>query len=145
MARRTIAEARRILEQDLAPVVNDHVRRQYETEINAAAGKAKAVADRMLNQIVHSMQEQRDEVLAEVCALRDDFQALTDEGALGTLSANEYHDRLKELQTRQRALSRKEQELVGMADRAASIEEDPEAYGDALFAKFPANRPDFTF
>ena len=145
MARRTIAQARRILEQDIAPVVNDHVRRQYEAEINAASGQAKAAADRMLTRIINNMQSQRDEVLAEVCSLRDDFQALTDQGQLGTLSADDYHDRLKELQTRQRALSRKERDLVGMAERAEQIETDPEAYGDSLFAKFPQTQPDFTF
>lgn len=144
MPRRTVAAARRELEA-LAPGLNPVVYARLSTVINAAAAKARTVGDRMLDRIFNEMQVQRDEVLADVCTLRDDFQALIAEGELGTLSATEYHDRLRSLQSRQRTLVRRERELVGMANRAEQIEADPEAYGDSLFAKFPDTQPDFTF
>lgn len=144
MARRTVASARRELE-DLAPTLNDHMRRTYEGEINAAAGKAKAVATRMLEGITADVDGVRDEVLAEVCDLRDDFAALAAEGEMGTLSAAEYAERFNDLQDRQRTLRIKEQRLTDLVSHAERIESDPEATGDSLFQRFPHIQPDFSF
>lgn len=144
MPQRTIAEARRQLEE-LAPGLNPTMYARLSSEINAASGKAKAISDRMLDQVANELQSRRDEVLADACALRDEFQALTGEGELGTLSAAEYAKKLQKLQNKQRSLAVQEGRLNDLVSRAERIDQDPEAYGDSMFERFPHTRPDFTF
>jgi len=87
----------------------------------------------------------RDDALRDLCSVRDDFAALAAEANRSPITSAEYARRFNELQARQRhaarAITRTEEALAFVGP----VEDDPIAYGDALYAKFPLTQPTFSF
>lgn len=148
MAKRTIRDARSTLD-DLRPTLNDHWLKQYEAEIAAASAKAVAGASAYADSRMQDAEGERQRVLADLCELRDGFDALTAHGETGRLAARDYAEAFATLQQSQRRLKSRLTELDSFAETLEAIEDDPEGWFDDTFhekyAHIPQMLPDFTF
>ena len=134
MAARTLAEA----EATLANLsgLSDNERRQYEAEVTAAKAQATAQGTTAATQMAQQVREDRDDLLRELCEVRDGLAAARTSADAQVL---------KHLRQRRERLVRQVEEIERLAERVEEIEEDPTAYGEALYEKYPGTRPIFTF
>lgn len=143
MAPRTIADARFALDQAVG--LSDADRRRCEAEITAALHQATETATVLMDERVHHVAGLRESALADLCAVRDDFAALAAEAKATAMTAADYTAQFNDLAARHRhaaqAITRTEEALAFVEP----VEDDPAGYGDALYAKFPLTRPDFSF
>ena len=143
MAQRTIAEATFALE--CLSGLSDVDRRAFEAEIKAAKAEATASAETIMDGRVNEVAEARDEALAELCEIRDAYEALVGQAQLGRTTAADYESNLNELRSRQRSAERH----LGRTEEALAfietVEADPTSYGEQLFNKYPLIRPNFSF
>lgn len=144
MPKRTLKNARQHLES-VTPMVNQGTYSQMHAEFKAAQAKALGLATQAATRKVTDLTAQRQEVLEDVCSVRDELAALTAEGKAGRLSGKEYRDQLAKLQQRQRSLQRHEQQIAKAVESVAAIEDDPEGYADSLYERYPNMQPDFSF
>ena len=145
MARRTIAEARRLL-ADAAPSLNPEMYRRIDDEIKVVEADARTLATEYANQRADDLTNLRNDVLVEVCEVRDGYDALMAEAELGLIDADDYHHRFQQLEDRKRYLGTRAGELDYLADAVERIDEDPVAWTDRqLFGKYPQITPEFSF
>jgi hypothetical protein len=142
MAQYTIGQA----EQALASLaVSDNDRRQFQAEIDEAKAAATQSAQREAERIADDVRTQRDGLLQDLCHVRDELARITSAGENGTLDREAYRIALNDLHRRHDNLVGALTEVERQTERVEAIEADPVAFGDALFAKFPGTRPDFSF
>ncbi|HVX19218.1 MAG TPA: hypothetical protein VHA73_14405 [Acidimicrobiales bacterium] len=134
MAQATVTQAEAAL-ADLSGL-SDNQRRQYQAEVDAARQAAIAAGEDEAARIAADVGSYRDDVLAELCEVRDALAAAQSGGDRSDLSG---------LRTRHRALLAKVEEVERLVDQVEAIEADPFAYGEAVFAKYPLTRPKFSF
>lgn len=139
----TIADARTAL--DTMAGLSPAQQRAAEAEITAAEREAHTFAGRMSQARVDDVAAIRDDALAEVCGARDDFVALKREADLGRISARDYAKQLQSIQARQRRAERHLDDITAALDLVTTIEADPLAYTEGIYAKFPPIRPHFSF
>lgn len=140
---RTIADAQDTF--DALAGLSPADQKAFKAELDTAVREARAVAGRMAQGRVDDVAAVRDDALAELCAARDDFQALKRDADLGRVSARDYESRLRVIQARQRRADRHLADVTDAIALVEAIEEDPVAYAEGLYAKFPSIRPDFSF
>ena len=85
--KRTIAEARRVLEEDAAPHANDYRVRLAREVLAKAEAHAQATANSFLDRNTSELREVRGEALRELTEVRDGLDALATEGATGRIAA----------------------------------------------------------
>lgn len=143
MPQRTIADATFTLEAMAG--VSDADRRKFQGEIKAATTEATASAESLMDGKVNEVAEARDDALAELCGVRDAYDALLADAALGRTTSADYEAELNQLRSRQRSAERhlaRTEEALAFVE---AVEEDPAAYGEAMFSKYPLIRPTFSF
>ena len=144
MPRRTLRQARRIFEE-MAPGLNPAQYRQLQREIDTASGAAVSMATEHADRRVNDVLGSRQEMLTELCRLRDELTSLVAEGEQGLLPAKEFNERLGRLQRELRATDRHVAEVDAAAEFVAAVEEDPEAWADSLAERYPHMQPEFSF
>ncbi len=134
MAQSTVTQA----EADLADIsgLSDNQRHQFQAEVNAARQAATAAGEAEAARIAAAVAESREDVLAELCEVRD---------ALAAAQANGDRTGLADLRTRHRSLLAEVEEVERLVGQVEAIEADPFAYGEGVFTKYPLTRPNFSF
>jgi hypothetical protein len=129
MPRRTITEARAILETDILPRVNDYTARSFRGRLEAAEARAidtaGAAADREAKAIAFAMMD----IQRELTEVRDAYES---EAAWDTLDAKEYARSLADLRRRERQAT---EALKTIEERIASVaewEEHPIEFFDRI-------------
>lgn len=116
--------------------LSDQQRRAYDAEINEAKQRATQVAIDEAAGLAESVRVERDDLMRSLCEVRD---------GLATAKAEGDRTLMNDLRIRHQSLLNKVAEVERLAEQVEAIEADPVAYGDALFAKYPQTRPNFTF
>jgi hypothetical protein len=141
--RRTIADARQVLEEDLAPTLNDGRLRQAREVLAQAEAQAREAAGAHLDRHEAELREVRQEALRELTEVRDAFDALVAEGAEGRISAKEYADRLDVLGQRRAQADDALAKAAEQVERFQGIEDDPIGFYDELASRFEHMKVDF--
>lgn len=144
MSRRTIADAEAELEA-LAPGLNPVAFRDLQAEVSYARTAAETFSNRVAGDMALEVEQARDDLLQELCDVRDAFATLTSQGQAGRIGAGDYHDQWDALAQRQRAAERTIARLGERAEAIDAIEADPVAYADRFFTNTPNLMPDFSF
>jgi hypothetical protein len=141
--RRTLADARRSMEQELIPGSSDYVSGQAKAFLEEQERKATKAADSYISERERELVEVRNTALRELAEVRDQLEDLASEGRTGRIPAEHYtsllHD-LRERQAQAEAQLAKGQEQVEAIEQ---IEEDPIAWFDSLTQRQPHMRMDF--
>ncbi len=145
MPKRTLRQARRMFEEittGLNPADYQRIKSEIDTASGAAVGLATEHADRRVNDVMGS----RQEVLTELCRLRDELTSLATQGEQGLLPAREFNEQLSRLQRELRTVNNHSAEVDRATELVELIEEDPEGWADATFyEKYPHMMPEFSF
>ncbi len=145
MAPRTLTDASRWLEAN-TPNLNPEAYARAKSEIDAAAGEARAAADQQVQALMADALAEGQEAMEALAEVRDNLAALAAEGELGRLTAKEYAARLTRLQAEQRRWENRLASLQDDADAVERMESDPVGYVDGLHQRYPLlPRPNFTF
>lgn len=144
MPRRTLRQARRAFE-DMTAGLNPAMYQQSKAEIDKASGAAVAMATQHADRRVNDVLGSRQEMLTELCRLRDELTSLVAQGEQGLLPAREYNERLARLQRELRATDRHASEVDQATEFVETIEQDPEAWADSLAERYPHMMPEFSF
>lgn len=145
MPKRTIRAARRAFE-DLAPTLNPEMYRRLEEELNQASAAATVRGTRFADERVNGILGNRQDVLTELCRLRDEFKAVAAEAALGNVTAGEVNDKLVKLRADVRQVDRHTADVERATELVERIEDDPEGWADDTFhEKYEHMRPEFSF
>ena len=116
--------------------LSDDDRRRGEAEIQAARAQAAIQGTRAAEGLAQQVREDRDDLLRDLCEVRD---------GLAAAGANRDARALTDLRQRRERLLRQVEEVERVAAQVETIEADPAAYGDSLYAKYPLTRPRFSF
>ncbi len=116
--------------------LSDNHRRQCQAEVDAARQAATTAGEAEAARNAAAVAEGRDDLLAELCEVRD---------ALAAAQANGDRSALSELRSRQRSLTAEVEEVERLVGQVEAIEADPFAYGETVFGKYPLTRPNFSF
>lgn len=142
---RTIADARRVLE-DNAATVNPPVYRDMEAEITAAEKEARSRADSYASGIYDRHVTIGTQTGEALCTVRDTARRLAADLRAGRITAAEGTKQWNQLRAEARRLAAANERLAGEVDRLAAIEDDPVTfYDETIHAKYPNLRPNFTF
>lgn len=141
--KRTIQEARARLE-DMAPSLNPEMFRRLEAEVEEAEQQARAHGQQFASEGFDRLDNERVELVREACEVRDEYEWLRDTGGL-TLSAEEYRDRLADLDRRRDRVERQLDEVERRLESLAEVEDDPVAWTDRRYEVNPRIRPNFSF
>ena len=135
--KRTIADARRALEEDVVPSASDHVAAKARSELAANEAKARKHADGYVGEREAEILTMRDAALRALTEARDELDALTAQGREARMPAAEYSQRLRELSQRRQQAETALGQCEELTDRLGEIERDPCAWFDALTARMP--------
>lgn len=141
--RRTIGEARQWLE-DNAPALNPAAYRQVEQEVEEAEQQARTQGQAFASEGFDRLDAERVELLREACDVRDEYERLRDTGGL-TLSAEDYRERLADLDRRRDRVERQLGEVERRLETLAEVEDDPVGWADRRYEVSPRLRPHFSF
>lgn len=142
MPRRTIAQARWVLENEL-PATSGQAAAAFRAVLGDAEAKARREADEAAADLERRALELRDNALRELTEVRDSFDELRTTSANGRASASDHAGRLNELRQRQERAEAKLADALVHTDRIEAIEEDPIAYYDDLTSRHPQLLQDF--
>lgn len=140
----TLREARARL-SGLAPGLNPEMYARLNSEVEEAAKAARSRAEKFYSDQLGKVDTTRHELLVEACEVRDAYEALRDEAELGRLSAGEYGGRLNALNARRDRVESRIADVDQELDRLEAIEDDPEAWTDEQYRKYPTTAPTFSF
>jgi hypothetical protein len=141
--RRTIADARRTLEEDIAPGLNDGRLRQAQEVLAQAEAQARETARGYLDRQEAEVQEVRQTALRDLTEVRDAFDSLVAEGAEGRISAREYAERLDALGQRHARADDALAKAAEQVERFEGVEDDPVGFYDELASRFEHMKVDF--
>jgi uncharacterized coiled-coil DUF342 family protein len=145
MGQYTLADARRILEDDLAPGLNEFWLRTYRDALAQAEQRARTRAAKYVGDRAAEVEATRDEALKELTSCRDGLDDLAREGKTGRLPASEYNQRLRDLRRRQQAADDQLSEADAIVERIEDIETDPIAWADDIARRLPKLLEEFPF
>jgi len=135
--KRSIADARRALEEDLIPSSSDHVAAKARSELAANEAKARKYADGYVGEGEAEILTMRDAALHALTETRDELDALTAQGREARIPTSEYAARLRELSQRRERAEDALGQCEALTDRLGQIEQDPTAWFDALTQRMP--------
>ena len=135
--KRSIADARRALEEDLIPNSSDHVAKQARQELAANEQKAKQHADGYVGEREAEILTMRDAALRALTETRDELDALAAQGREARIPTAEYTQHLRELSQRKDRAEDALSQCEELTDRLGEIEADPCRWFDALTARMP--------
>jgi hypothetical protein len=141
--RRTIAVARRTLEEDIAPDLNDGRLRQAQEVLAQAEAHARETAGAYLDRHEAELQEVRQSALRELTEVGDAFDALVAEGAEGRIYAKAYAERLDALRQRHAQADDALAKVAEQVERFEGIEDDPVGFYDELASRLEHMKVDF--
>ena len=145
MPRRTIAEARRMLDENAA-TLNPPTYRDFDNEIKEHERDVRTRAESYVGEIYDRHAATGQATGEGLCTIRDHARTLTADLRAGRITAAEGAKRWNELRAQARRLNSTNTNLRAEADRLAAIEQDVVAwYDETIHAKYPDLRPDFTF
>ncbi len=144
VARRSVAQAQAWFD-DWSPNLTPDARRQAQDEINEARSRAQNFAAGVVEGHTQRVDSQRDDLLRELCAIRDEYASVAKAGQDGLLTAAEYTERLNDLDSRLDSCTKKASAAAKAAEAVAEIEEDPLAYADDYFSRNRNIQHDFSF
>ncbi len=120
--------------------------RRLNEEVSANSSAAMVVATNYADQRTVEIMERSQEVLEELCDVRDQMTALVAQGKTGGVSAKDYHRSFQKIQARRRQLERQADELAQGVEYVGRIEANPEGWVDTTFyEKYPQMAPEFSF
>jgi hypothetical protein len=132
--------------EDMTTGLNPVDFQRLKSELDKASGAAVSLATEHADRRVNDVLGSRQEVLTELCRLRDEFTSLAAEGEQGLLPARDFNERLSRLQREFQAVNRHSNEVDKATELVELIEEDPEGWADATFyEKYPHMQPEFSF
>ena len=141
--RRTLADARAALEQDVAPHVNNYQLGQYREVLTRAEAEAKTRADAYLAERADEVSAAQTDAVRTLTAVRDAFDDLTAGARSGRIPADAFAAEIATLRARQAeaedALRRAEEKVEAIAQ----IEADPLRWSDDLSRRLPHLRENF--
>ncbi len=143
MPRRLLRDARRALEEDVAPTTSDYWTREHTRHVEEAEARARQRAIAFLEEREREVREVRATVLRELTEVRDQLHDLASEGSLGRLSPVMYSERLDALRARQRKAEQRLAKAEESVERISALEADPIAWADDLASRFPHLKEDF--
>ena len=135
--KRTLADARRALEEDLIPNSSDHVAKQARAELAAGEAKARQHADGYIAERETEIIAMRDTGLRALTETRDELDALAAQGREARIPTAEYTQHLRELSRRKDRAEDTLGQCEELTDRLGEIERDPIAWFDALTQRMP--------
>ena len=141
---RTVGEARQYL-TEVAPQLNPEAWAALDGEVKQAENLARGKADTYAAEHFTDASLIGREAVVEICALRDEANALVADAKAGRLSAADVTARLNDLRTAHRRLERTASTVTRAADVIEAVEADPIAWVDSAHSRFPAVKPTFTF
>lgn len=145
MTRRTLGDARRTLEEDMLPGLSDYWGVQLKAQLTAAEARAKQHADSFVSDRQTEVLATRDAVLRELTDVRDGYDDLANQAAMGRITATDYSARLRTLRQRQAGA----EDALGRAEESvevvAAIEEDPLGWYDDVSRRMPSMLTDFAW
>lgn len=144
MGRRTVLSAQQYVEENAA-AINPELYRQYQEEINRAKAAAVSFATGVADGRASDVDAGREDVLRELCQVRDGYAQLIKDGQAGRLSAAEFSQAFDALESREVSSGNAVAEFTEAAAFVTDIEEDPEAYGDDYASRNPNLLHEFTF
>ncbi len=143
--RSTVAAARARLDE-LTPALNPEMYKRCQQQIAQAESAARVRAATYLKGWYDDVHAPGTAAVEDVCAVRDELRSLVDVLAAGTVTAADGTAQLEALQRRHRGISGQRQRLAGAVDYMTAIADDPVAFIDSQYERFPAlPQPDFDF
>jgi hypothetical protein len=116
--------------------LSDQQRAAFTAEVDEAKATARDLALAEAQQLTDDVRSRRDDLLRELCKVRDDLAAAKTSGDRQAMTeARRDHARLMA----------EVEEIEALVATVEQIEADPVAHGDRIFAKYPGTRPNFTF
>lgn len=141
--RRTIAEVEAWLDTDSG--LSEGERRAVAAEVQAARSTLTKFSNDVATDHATDVDERREDVLHELCEVRDSYAQLVKDGKGGKLTAAEFTERLNHLEGRQASAMNGVRICSEMTASVAAIEEDPLAYASNVGAYNIAVRHNFSF
>ncbi len=141
--RRTIAEVKAWLDSDSGLSEGD--RRHIREELDQAKAALTKFAGDVATDHANDVDERREDVLVELCDVRDAFAQLVKDGRSGKLTAAEFTERLNQLEGRQASAANAVRICSETAASVTAIEEDPLAYANGVATGNVAARYNFSF
>lgn len=136
-----IAQAREQLAA-LAPSLNDYWHGQLHSEIERASAAAVVLANGHADGRFTEAMEVGRAAVESLCDVRDKLRAIASAGESGQLTATEFRAQLLDLARIQTSASSRLAEFEHLAEVVESVEDDPEAFADDLYARFPNVAPE---
>jgi predicted nucleic acid-binding Zn-ribbon protein len=140
MPKRTIAQARDQLDR---LTISPDRRREYERILSRHVKREVA---RVHTNQMEGYRNLDAEVTDVKQALGDVERGLNDldrQSRSRDLTASEYRKQFDDLQGERQRLLQRAMSLQAQVDKLAEVEEDPEAYLDSLYERYPTIRPEF--
>lgn len=125
MPRRTMADARRALEEEVIPRVSDHWANEYRTFLESAESVARKQADEFFERREGEILGVREEALKSLTEVRDEYDALQSGIGTGLLPARDATLSLRSLRRRQEEA----EALLGRAEHEVERLEELESDG----------------
>lgn len=141
--RRTIAEVEGWLDTDSGLSEGD--RRNALHELNQAKATLTQFAQDIVTSHATEVDERRENVLHELCDVRDSYAQLIKDGKGGKLTAAEFAERLNQLEGRQASAANAVRICSETTASVTAIEEDPLAYANDVATRNVGARYNFSF
>jgi hypothetical protein len=136
MTRRTVADARRLL-NDALPHLNDYWKTRYTSLMGQKEARAKQEADETVARRADEALGLRDSALRTLTEVRDGLDELAKEGKTGRVASQEYLTRMEQLKSQQLAAEEQLDRADAIATDVERIEEDPIAWFSELQERTP--------
>jgi chromosome segregation ATPase len=143
MPKRTLGDARRVLEEDVIPRVSDHWAAEYRRVLGSGEADAKQRASRYVDDLAKEIDKLRDEALRDLSSCRDELEDLAREGKTGRLAADVFTDELHKLHRRQDQAEAMLTEAEKKLEQVESIEGAPLDWYDGLARRIPSMLKEF--
>lgn len=142
MSRRTVAEARTVLEQT-KPHLSEYWVTRYTSVIERKEQQAREHAEGSVAQRADEALRLRDEALRELTEVRDGLDDLAKEGKAGRTPSRDYLSRMEELKQRQVTAEGQLDRADAIAQDVERIEADPLAWFSELQERSPRLKQEF--
>lgn len=141
--RRTLADARHVFETGIRPTANTFTEERGRAVLEAAEGRARAMAAERAETEATEIADAIRETQRTLTEVRDEFEALSAEGAKGRIDATTYTHRMREATDRERRANAALARLDERITQLERIETDPLAYVDSLARRIPTLRENY--
>lgn len=140
----SIAQARARL-ADLAPGLNPAVYGALQAELEASEAVARQRGESHVTDLLGRVNETRQTLHAEAAEVRDAFDALAAQAEVGLISASDYAAELRKLEGRLAQALNRTDTLDNLTGQLAEVEDDPVAFTDRLYDRYPSLAPEWSW